>query len=120
MRSHKLGKDGEAFALDFLSAQGYKILETNYRVKMGEIDVIADDKGTVVFIEVKARTEGGWDAFEAVHRGKQRKIVRVAESYLVEKFGRVDVRSRFDVLAVHAGPDGTLTGDLLKNAFMAG
>lgn len=119
MRSHKLGQDGEAFARDFLRQQGYRILVTNYRAQMGEIDCIADDKGTVVFIEVKTREEDGWDAFEAVTPAKQRKIARCATQYLAETFGREDVAARFDVLAVYAQPDGSFRGELLKNAFDA-
>ena len=118
MRSHELGKEGEAFALEFLRQQGYSILTTNYRAKMGEIDVIAREGDTVVFIEVKTRKEDGWDAFEAVHPLKQRKMFRAAEQYLVETFGKVEVRARFDVLAVSLIKDGTLKGDLLKDAFM--
>jgi putative endonuclease len=117
MKSHQLGKAGEAFALEFLRQHGYSIITTNYRTKIGEIDVIARDADTVVFIEVKTRQEDGWDAFEAVHVPKQRKMFRVAEQYLVETFGRVDVQARFDVLAVYSSGDGTLRADLLKNAF---
>ena len=117
MKSHQLGKDGEAFALEFLSANGYKILTQNYRTPFGEIDIIADDKGTTCFIEVKTRTGDGFDAFEAVDRRKQAKMTRVAQAYLIEQFKTVDVAARFDVLAVIQGSDGTLSGDLLRNAF---
>ena len=117
MKTHKLGQDGEAFAQDFLLKQGYKILAANYRVKVGEIDLVADDHGTIAFVEVKTRQQDGWDAFEAVGPAKQRRMIRAATQYLVETFGREDVQSRFDVLAVWSGDDGTLTGDLLKNAF---
>jgi putative endonuclease len=117
MRSHRLGQAGEQFALEFLRQHGYSVITTNYRTKIGEIDVIARDADTITFVEVKTRQEDGWDAFEAVHRSKQRKMFRVAEQYLVETFGRVDVRARFDVLAVYSSGDGTLRADLLKNAF---
>ena len=117
MKSHKLGKQGEKFALEFLRQQGYNVLTTNYRTKVGEIDVIAREADTVVFIEVKTRQEGGWDAFEAVHPSKQRKMYRVAEQYLIETFGNVDVSARFDVLAVSLLENGALKGELLKNAF---
>jgi len=71
----------------------------------------------IVFIEVKTRQEEGWDAFEAVHPRKQQKLYRTAEHFLLKYFGKVDVNGRFDVLAVYAAPDGSLRGDLLKNAF---
>jgi putative endonuclease len=117
MRSHQLGKEGEAFALEFLRQQGYSVIKTNYRTKVGEIDVIARDGSMIVFIEVKTRKEDGWDAFEAVHRPKQRKMFRVAEQYLVETFGRLDIQARFDVLAVSHLVNGPFKGELLKNAF---
>ena len=117
MKSHDLGKKGEVFAKEFLRQQGYKILVENYRVRAGEIDLIADDHGTIVFIEVKTRHQKDWDAFEAVGLTKQRRMIRSATQYLVETFGREDVQSRFDVLAVLADQDGALSGDLLKEAF---
>jgi putative endonuclease len=117
MRAHQLGQEGEAFALEFLRRQGYSVIRTNYRTKVGEIDVIARDQGGLAFIEVKTRQEDGWDAFEAVHRPKQRKMFRVAEQYLVETFGRLDVQARFDVLAVSHSADGEFKGELIKNAF---
>jgi putative endonuclease len=117
MKSHQLGKDGEAFAQEFLSAKGYKILQLNYRTKVGEVDVVALDGDTVVFIEVKTRQEDGWDAFEAVHKHKQAKIRRVAQQYLIDKYGTEDVSARFDVLGVRSSASGALEGELLKDAF---
>ena len=117
MRSHQLGKDGEAFALEFLGANGYRILATNYRTSFGEIDVIAEEKGVTCFIEVKTRAGDGFDAFEAVDRRKQAKMTRVAQAYLIERFNTVDVAARFDVLAVFQDSEGKFKGDLLKDAF---
>jgi putative endonuclease len=119
MKSHDLGHAGEAFALEFLKAQGYAILERNYRTPFGEIDLIAKEGEATVFIEVKTRQEDGWDAFEAVNRRKQHTMVRVAQSYLIEKFDTVDVAARFDVLAVYQDAQGRLAGELLKDAFGA-
>jgi putative endonuclease len=117
MRSHQLGKDGEAFARDFLARQGYALLQANYRGKSGEIDLVAKEGGVICFIEVKTRQQDGWDAFEAVDKRKQYKIRRTAQQYLIENFGTEDVAARFDVLGVHSGPDGQLSGELLKDAF---
>ncbi|MBF0331652.1 MAG: YraN family protein [Candidatus Omnitrophica bacterium] len=117
MKSHQLGKDGEAFAQEFLAAQGYNILQLNYRTKVGEIDMVAQDGDVVVFIEVKTRQEDGWDAFEAVHKHKQSKIRRVAQQYLIEHYGTEDVAARFDVLGVRSSPSGALEAELLKDAF---
>lgn len=118
MKAHKLGREGEVFARDFLQKKGYRILVTNYRVKTGEIDIVADHRGTVVFIEVKTRQAGGWaDALEAVHPSKQRTMARTATYYLVQTFGREDIKSRFDVLAIHADEGGVFSGYLVENAF---
>jgi putative endonuclease len=55
-KKQKLGEQGEAIAVGHLKKAGYKIIETNYRTKLGEIDIIAKDKDTIVFVEVKARS----------------------------------------------------------------
>ena len=117
MRSHKLGQEGEAFAEQFLKASGYEILKRNYRSPYGEIDIVGRENGEICFIEVKTRQEDGWDAFEAVDPRKQRKIARTATAFLMERFGSEDVSARFDVLAVWAAEDGSLKGELLKDAF---
>ena len=117
MRSHKLGKEGEAFALEFLTCRGYEIIKTNYRCRIGEIDLVARDRGVVCFIEVKSRQEDGWDAFEAVDRRKQRKIRLVAVHFLLERFHTEDVAARFDVLGVRLTHDGVFEAELLKDAF---
>ena len=117
MRSHKLGKDGEAFAHEFLTHAGYVIIQNNYRTKFGEIDVVAQDGGCIAFIEVKTRQEDGWDAFESVDRRKQGKIRRVAQHFLIERFKTEDVESRFDVLAIRSQLSGALEGELIKDAF---
>jgi putative endonuclease len=118
MRSHDLGKRGEDFAKGYLKSLGYSILETNYRSKRGEIDIVAEEKGDICFIEVKTREEGeAWDAFAAVDRRKQRRMIRTAQTYLLEHFKTVDVAARFDVLAVYQSVDGNLKADLLRNAF---
>jgi putative endonuclease len=117
MRSHKLGKDGEAFAAEFLTARGYVILQANYRTKVGEIDLVAEEGGAICFIEVKTRQDDGWDAFEAVDKRKQYKMRRVAQQYLIEEFHTEDVMARFDVLGIRSQTDGTLDAELLKDAF---
>ena len=117
MRSHRLGKEGEAFAAGFLAKEGYRILATNYRAPMGEIDIVAKDGEAVVFIEVKTRQDEGWDAFEAVDRRKQRIMVLVARTFLIQFFGTEDIAARFDVLAVRPREGRSFEGELLKDAF---
>ena len=91
---------GEAEAARFLEEKGYRILERNYRCPLGEVDVVALEGDTLVFIEVKSRTSLalGYPQ-EGVTEGKQRKLTRLAHYYLKEK-GLKDLQCRFDVAAV--------------------
>jgi putative endonuclease len=83
-----------------------RVLARNYRCRAGEIDVIADDRGTVVFVEVKERTgESHGRAVEAVTPEKQRRILRAAHVYAARN-GLTDGPCRFDVVAIDWGPDG--------------
>jgi len=117
MRSHKLGKEGEDFAAEFLEARGYVILKANYRTRIGEIDIVAREGEVICFIEVKTRQDDGWDAFEAVDKRKQYKIRRVAQQFLINELNTEDVPARFDVLGIRSTRSGTLEGELLKDAF---
>lgn len=116
MRSSKTGREGEALAVTYLRKRGYRIVEQNYRCQLGEIDIVAVDRKTLCFIEVKTRSTGDYDRPEvAVHRRKQHRLSRVALWFLKEKH-LDDVRARFDVVAI------TRRGDLnkvqhIKNAF---
>ena len=101
-RQQQFGKKSERLAVEFLNRMGYRILETNYRSKLGEIDIIAREKGIIVFIEVKARSTGRFGSPKgAVTPAKQRKISMAALDYL-KRTGQVDVSARFDVVAIDA------------------
>lgn len=95
------GFRGEEKAREFILQKGYSLIMSNYRNKAGEIDIIARDKKTIVFIEVKAR---GTLAFgrpsEAVDYRKQQKIRRVAEWFLIERKIYDKVPVRFDVIEI--------------------
>jgi putative endonuclease len=96
----KIGKEQEEIALNYLKKKGYKIVHKNYSCKLGEIDIIAEDKDVVVFVEVKYRKS---DYFglprEAVNYYKQQKIRRVATFYL--KWNRkLTTPCRFDVIEI--------------------
>jgi len=98
----ELGKHGENIAWDYLKRQGYRLLERNYRCRYGEIDLIAKDGETIVFIEVKSRRTASFgDPEESVSQAKQRKISTVALYYLEDK-GLYDRPARFDVVSVFA------------------
>ena len=80
-----LGKLGENAAAGYLRQKGYRILEQNYRCKIGEIDIVAEKSGRILFIEIKTRRSDHYGApEESVHTLKQKKILRAAEWYLKE------------------------------------
>ena len=110
-----LGKAGEDRAARFLAKQGYKILERNYRVPSGEIDLIALHKGEVVFVEVKTRTNDAFGAPElAVTPRKQRQMVKAALGYI--KYKKLhQVPCRFDVVAINEASEKEI--ELIQNAF---
>jgi putative endonuclease len=111
-----LGKAGEEEAARLLKDNGYKILARNYKSKFGEIDIIAKDKDTFCFIEVKTRqTDRFGMPQEAVLKSKQRKISRVAVNFLKVN-NLLNERARFDVVSVVYSDKG-VRPDLIKNAF---
>ena len=83
----QVGTEKENLAAEYLKKKGYFIIEKNYRVRQGEIDLVAEGQGCLVFAEVKTREEGGLvTPREAVTPAKQRRIIAAAKGYL-EKFG---------------------------------
>ncbi|GAB6906906.1 conserved hypothetical protein [Desulfosarcina cetonica] len=115
-RQQQFGKSSERLAVDYLKRRGYRILETNYRTPQGEIDIIAQEKGTIVFVEVKARSSRRFGSPKAaVTPAKQRKISMVALMYL-KACDRIDARARFDVVAIDTAP-GSPHIEVVKDAF---
>jgi putative endonuclease len=112
----KTGKEGEIIAAAFLKKNGYRIIGKNFRCAIGEIDIIAQEKDELVFIEVKTRTsrELGFPE-QAVGIKKQKKMSQLALWYLQKKNIK-DTASRFDVLAITILPSGNEI-KLIKNAF---
>lgn len=115
--NQSVGKQGEAAALAFLKSKGYKIEGTNYRTAIGEIDIVARDKSTLVFIEVKTRKSAGFGLpYEAVQFPKQVKIRRVAGQFLAEQTcGYGDCR--FDVISILLFATGDYKIEHIENAF---
>jgi putative endonuclease len=115
-RRQKFGEKGEAIAVQQLKKEGYKILEANYLTKLGEIDIIAKDKNTIVFVEVKARRSVNFGSpKEAVSIQKQKKISMVALYYL-KTTKQMTTKARFDVVAVNLNRDKPRV-EIIKNAF---
>jgi len=96
-----LGKTGEDLAVAELERRGYAIVARRWRSRAGEIDIIARDGETLVFVEVKAREDHDFgDAAASVTMRKRRTIVRLAKAYVVEQRW-IDRPCRFDVVTIH-------------------
>ena len=115
-RRQQFGEAGEALAARLLRKRGYKILETNHRNPLGEIDLIARDGDSLVFVEVKTRKSLHFGNPKwAVTPRKQRKLSMVALYYL-KTTGQSQSKARFDVVAIHsAGPRPEI--EIVRNAF---
>lgn len=99
----EVGATSEDRAVEHLVRQGYRIVDRNFRCKVGELDVIARDGRTLVFVEVRSRRSGEFgSALEAVNWGKRTKVSRVAQAYLTLRRPRFDT-ARFDVVAITGG-----------------
>ena len=112
----RTGKRGEELAAAYLAEAGYRIVERNYRCLFGEIDIVAEEGETLVFIEVKRRRSDAYGEPQlAVGHQKQKKISRIAMHYIQEK--RLQHRpARFDVAAVKLLPSGCRI-EIIRNAF---
>lgn len=114
MNRRGFGAEGEQAARDYLAKKGIRVLESNFRRPTGEIDIIAKQRGTLLFVEVKRRSSLRYGRpAEAVDRAKQGHILRTALLYLQENRLQ-DVPVRFDVIEVL--PDGIRH---IENAFDA-
>ena len=95
-----LGRLGEEAAAKYLKRQGMKVIEKNLRTPVGEIDLIAKDKTTLAFVEVKTRRGNAFGSpAEAVGPRKQHQISQTAKWYLNDK-GDQGLQPRFDVIAI--------------------
>ncbi|EQF25894.1 nuclease-related domain protein [Clostridioides difficile CD160] len=101
MNNKEKGDFGEEIAVNYLLAKGAKILEKNYRLKLGEIDIIANIGNEIVFVEVKSRSniKYGYPC-ESVGFKKRKKIVDVAKYYII-KNNLYNTPIRFDIIEVY-------------------
>ena len=112
MTSREEGLAGEDKAVKTLKKKGYRIVERNYRTRLGEIDVVAEEGGCLVFVEVKNRNTGLFgEAVCSIDERKKKHMVNAALYYMKthESFGR---RVRFDVIGIDSG-----NVKLVKGAF---
>lgn len=106
-----IGKEAEQKALNYIRQQGLKLVTANYHCRLGEIDQIAKEKKTLVFIEVRARSHQQWGGASAsVDLRKQRKIAKAAAHFLSTHREYRNTSCRFDVIAFETKPH-TDTGD---------
>ncbi|MFH1461458.1 MAG: YraN family protein [bacterium] len=115
METKQLGNSGENAILEFLKKQNFKILEKNYRTKLGEIDIIAIKENVLSFIEVKTRKNAYFPISQVVNYTKQQKIIKTAKIY-IQKNDIFDTICRFDVATV-LFQDNYYKIDYIENAF---
>lgn len=101
-----------------LRRHGYTIRERNFRCPLGELDFVAQHRGTLAFVEVKTRTTADFgEPFDAISPAKQRRLVRLATYYLASR-RLLDRPCRFDAVSVVIAPDGRVADiELLADAF---
>lgn len=117
MYKKTLGTKGEDISVEFLKGKGYRILKRNYRYGHKEIDIVARDKNTVVFVEVKTgRSKKFGEPFEKVDSRKQEKLVQAAKAFIQENQIK-GCDFRFDVISVDLRGDRKI--EHIENAFMA-
>jgi putative endonuclease len=112
----RTGKRGEELAAAHLVEVGYRIIERNYRCLFGEIDIVAEEGETLVFVEVKSRRSDAYGEPQlAVGHQKQKKMSKISVYYLAERHLR-HRQARFDVVAVRLLPAGHRI-EVIRNAF---
>jgi putative endonuclease len=94
-----LGEGGENAAAKYLRGLGYRILERNFRCEVGEVDIIARDGRTLVFVEVKTREEDDPQPEDQVNLEKQHQLTKAARAYL-SRYGTPQPPARFDVVGI--------------------
>lgn len=113
-KHHDIGQKGEALATSFLIKHNYRILETNWRFQKAEIDIIARDENTLVFVEVKTRSSTQFgNPYEFVSQKKQLLYKDAVEAYLSDTHLNLEVR--FDIISIVLA--NTPKIEHLKNAF---
>jgi len=117
LESYQNGIKGEEIAADYLTAQGFKIIERNFRSQQGEVDIIAKEKDFLVFVEVKYYSFRSYGTpLGAVRKSKKQSIIHAAQTYLYKR-NIQNVYCRFDVVAIYRNRDGSQAIDHYRDAF---
>jgi putative endonuclease len=108
MKRHRIGAWGEEIASQYLESKGYRIRARNWRTQEGEVDLVAEEGETIVFVEVKTRTskDFGWPE-ESITPVKRRRLQRVALAYLLDQ-DLSDIFWRIDVVAIDRTSSGAV------------
>ena len=115
-RKQEIGKKGETVAVHYLKKQGYRIIEQNYRSKAGEIDIIAREKQSLVFVEVKTRSSRSFGSPKWAITPKKQKAISMAALYYLKMTNQNNVDARFDVVSILLQGEDTQI-ELVRNAF---
>ncbi|MDD4879053.1 MAG: YraN family protein [Candidatus Omnitrophica bacterium] len=118
MGNKELGDLGEEHAARSLTLKGYSIIARKFRCRFGEIDIIALDRGTLAFIEVRSRSDEEYGLpYETINHVKKRRIRKVAAVFQL-KYGFLEHDSRFDCVSVIFDKNGNIKDtEIIKDAF---
>ena len=117
MLKRDIGNKGEDLAVKVLKKRGYKIIERNFNAHIGEIDIIATNKGYLCFVEVRLRKDGEHGSGkETVNIYKQRKIIKAAQVYL-KLHNAYNLNCRFDVVSITGDGGKESLVEIIENAF---
>ena len=112
---NELGKQGEEFALEYLTGKGYKIRATNWRYGKMEVDIIAEYAKSLAVVEVKTRSvNSSLGPADVLTRDKQRFLINAANAYVQKN--NIDLETRFDLIFV-SNKNGKLQAEHIEDAF---
>ena len=110
MDNQLLGQKGEEAAQVFLLKKGYRILERNFRLAQGELDIVAEKSGRIIFVEVKTiHQQDGFQGQDHVNQAKKRRLLKMAELYLTRKGLGLARAYQIDIVEVQMNTAGKLT-----------
>ena len=117
MNRKKIGATGEKLASNFLKNKGYRILESNFRCRHGEIDIIAQKRGCLIFIEVRTKSSSAFgNPEESITAAKKEKLISTALTYL-KTHANSPVQWRIDFIAIELNQEGKVNRiELIENA----
>ncbi|MCK4865475.1 MAG: YraN family protein [Gammaproteobacteria bacterium] len=122
--TRELGEVTESLACEYLEKKGFKLLERNFNCRFGEIDLIMQDKDSLVFVEVRYRRSNNFGSgAESITAGKQSKLIKTASVYLQRHAKLNKYSARFDVVSITGSIDtnniNNINFDWIQNAFGA-